>query len=270
VPEGERAKNGAYLRYPLDDMLRLIALESWRHRAIVIGEDLGTVPPGFRERLADHGLSGIRVLWFERTPDGDGFLQPCKWDRHAAATTTTHDLPTVTGWWRGEDIMWRNRIGQTMPRSDGRDPVEAAQAERGADRAALWSAFQQAGVAARNVAPPPADQAPVDEALAFIAATPSPLATYPLEDLLGLEEQPNLPGSIDEHPNWRRRVKQPVDALFADTTFCDRLRAVDRARAAASIGAPVKTGTRGAPGTPDASGSSTASGSSASSLPNTP
>ncbi|QYD72353.1 4-alpha-glucanotransferase [Paraburkholderia edwinii] len=270
VPEGERAKNGAYLRYPLDDMLRLIALESWRHRAIVIGEDLGTVPPGFRERLADHGLSGIRVLWFERTPEDDGFLQPSEWDRNAAATTTTHDLPTVTGWWRGEDIMWRNRIGQTMPRSDGRDPVEAAQAERGADRAALWSAFQQAGVAARDVAPPPADQAPVDEALAFIAATPSPLATYPLEDLLGLEEQPNLPGSIDEHPNWRRRVKQPVDALFADTTFCDRLRAVDRARAAAAVEAPAKAGTRGAPGTPDASGSSTASGSSASSLPNTP
>jgi 4-alpha-glucanotransferase len=232
VPEGEPARNGAYLRYPLDDLLRLIALESWRHRAIVIGEDLGTVPPGFRERLADHGLSGIRVLWFERTQDGAGFNPPSAWDRHTVATTTTHDLPTITGWWRGNDITWRNRIGQTMPRSDGRDPVEAAQAERAADRAALWRAFQQAGVAAHDVAAPPPDQAPVDEALAFVAATPSPLVTYPLEDLLALEDQPNLPGSIDEHPNWRRRVMQSVEALFADATFCDRLLAVDQARVA--------------------------------------
>ncbi|MEM5384235.1 4-alpha-glucanotransferase [Paraburkholderia phymatum] len=230
VPEGESAKNGAYLRYPLDDMLRLIALESWRHRAIVIGEDLGTVPPGLRERLTEHGLAGIRVLWFERTKDGSGFKPPSEWDRDAVATTTTHDLPTVTGWWRGEDIVWRHRVGQTAPRADGRDPVALAQAERAVDRAALWQAFQQAGIAPRKVAAPPPDDAPIDEALAFVAVTPSPLVTYPLEDLLGLADQPNLPGSIDEHPNWRRRVMQPVEALFADETFCDRLLAIERAR----------------------------------------
>jgi 4-alpha-glucanotransferase len=230
VPEGEPAKNGAYLRYPLEDMLRLIALESWRHRAIVIGEDLGTVPPGFRERLSEHGLSGIRVLWFERTQDGKGFMAPAEWDRETVATTTTHDLPTVTGWWRGEDIVWRNRVGQTAARADGRDPVALAQAERADDRAALWQAFQQAGIAPPDVPAPPPDEAPVDEALAFVAATPSPLVTYPLEDLLALADQPNLPGSIDEHPNWRRRVIQPVDALFADDTFCDRLLAVGQAR----------------------------------------
>ncbi|MGA7777078.1 MAG: 4-alpha-glucanotransferase, partial [Paraburkholderia sp.] len=140
VPEGESARNGAYLRYPLEDMLRLIALESWRHRAIVIGEDLGTVPAGFRERLDEHGLAGIRVLWFERGEWGHGFKMPRDWDRNAVATTTTHDLPTVTGWWRGADIVWRNQIGQTMPRADGRDPVEVALAERASDRASLWDA----------------------------------------------------------------------------------------------------------------------------------
>jgi 4-alpha-glucanotransferase len=238
VPEGESAMNGAYLRYPLDDMLRLIALESWRHRAIVIGEDLGTVPPGFRERLAEHGLLGISVLWFERTPKGTGFKAPREWDRTALATTTTHDLPTVAGWWRGEDIGWRSRIGQTSPRADGRDPVALAQAERAQDRKALWSAFQQAGVAAAGVSMPPIASPPVDEALAFVAATPSPLAVYPLEDLLGLVEQPNLPGSIDEHPNWRRRIAQPADALFEDETFADRLLAIDEARADAARPAP--------------------------------
>ncbi|MFL9920749.1 4-alpha-glucanotransferase [Paraburkholderia fungorum] len=235
VPEGESARNGAYLRYPLEDLLRLIALESWRHRAIVIGEDLGTVPPGFRERLDEHGICGIRVLWFEGAEGGKGFKPPQAWDRNAVGTTTTHDLPTVAGWWRGSDITWRNRIGQTMARADGRDPEEAAQEQRAEDRALLWRAFQQAGVAAPDVEAPPPDQAPVDEALAFVAATPGPLVTFPLEDLLALVEQPNLPGSIDEHPNWRRRVSVPIDELFEDDTFSDRLLAIDRARRSATV-----------------------------------
>jgi 4-alpha-glucanotransferase len=233
VPDGESAKNGAYLRYPLDDLLRLIALESWRHKAIVIGEDLGTVPPGFRERLQEHGLLGIRVLWFERAEKGPGFKAPADWDHDVAATTTTHDLPTVTGWWIGEDIVWRSKIGQTAARADGQDPVKLAQVERGEDRKLLWSAFQEAGVAAPDVSVP-ADispqTAPVDEALAFVASTPAPLAIYPLEDLLALAEMPNLPGSIDEHPNWRRRLAAPVSELFDDDSFVDRLLAIDQAR----------------------------------------
>jgi 4-alpha-glucanotransferase len=243
VPEGESARYGAYLRYPLEDLLRLIALESWRHRAIVIGEDLGTVPPGFRERLNEHGIAGIRVLWFEGAHDGNGFKPPHEWDRNAVGTTTTHDLPTVAGWWRGSDITWRNRIGQTMARADGRDPEEAAQAERAHDRAALWRAFQQAGVAAPHVGAPPPDSAPVDEALAFVAATPGPLVTFPLEDLLALVDQPNLPGSIDEHPNWRRRMTLPIDEMFEDGSFNDRLLAVDRARRAAGASAPASART---------------------------
>ncbi|CAN7657406.1 4-alpha-glucanotransferase [Trinickia sp. LjRoot230] len=230
VPEGARAAEGAYLNYPIADLLRLIALESWRHRAIVIGEDLGTVPPGFRERLAQAGLLGMRVLWFERGEKEDGFTAPKQWDDHAIATTTTHDLPTVAGWWQGHDIDWRNRIGQTARRPDGRDPVALAKAERAADRRALWTAFQQAGIAPDTVDEPPPDQPPVDEALAYVSATPAPLVVYPLEDLLGLSEQPNLPGSIDEHPNWRRRVVAPIDALFADSAFTDRLLALARAR----------------------------------------
>jgi 4-alpha-glucanotransferase len=238
VPEGESARNGAYLRYALEDLLRLIALESWRFRSIVIGEDLGTVPPGFRERLDEHGLAGIRVLWFEGAHGGKGFKPPHEWDRNAVGTTTTHDLPTVAGWWRGSDIVWRNRIGQTMARADGRDPEQVAQEERARDRAEMWRAFQLAGVAAQGVEAPPPDDAPVDEALAFVCATPGPLVTFPLEDLLGQVEQPNLPGSIDEHPNWRRRVNLPIDELFKDDDFCDRLLAVDRERRAARAAVP--------------------------------
>ncbi|CAB3800715.1 4-alpha-glucanotransferase [Pararobbsia alpina] len=230
VPEGASAQDGAYLRYPLEDMLRLIALESWRHRAIVIGEDLGTVPPGFTGQLQNHGLLGIRVLWFERADGGAGFKAPSDWDHDVTATTTTHDLPTVSGWWQGEDIHWRARIGQTAAREDGSDPVAVAMEERAADRGHLWQAFQDAGVASGDSAAPSLKSPPVDEALAFVAATPAPLVIFPLEDLLGLTDQPNLPGSTDEHPNWRRRLDATVVDLFLDDSFSNRLRVIDCAR----------------------------------------
>jgi 4-alpha-glucanotransferase len=204
------------------------------------------VPPGLRERLASHALYGIRVLWFER--DGNAFLAPRRWDRHGIATTTTHDLPTVAGWWRGLDIDWRNRIGQTLPRADGRDPVAVEQAQRAADRTELWHALQQAAFAPQDAPVPAVDQPPVDAALGYVGATASPLVTCPLEDLLGLAEQPNLPGSIDEHPNWRRRLPLPVDALYADPAFAARVESVVRAREAVTA-APSDPGAHAAPPT---------------------
>ncbi len=204
VPEGADAGQGTYLSYPLTDLLRLLALESFRHQAIVVGEDLGTVPPGFRERSAAAGMLGMRVLWFERT--GAAFTRAHQWDADALALTTTHDLPTVSGWWRGRDIDWREKTGGDTPRAN----IERA--ERAADRPLLWRALTESGAATGD--PPPDDQPErvIDGALSFIAATPSALAIAPVEDLLGLSEQPNLPGTIDQHPNWRRRLP-PGDPL---------------------------------------------------------
>ncbi len=117
------------------------------------------------------------------------------------AMTSTHDLPTVAGWWRGSDITTRaasGRLGVGVQEAD-------VSAERTGDRGAIWQAFVQASVGEGD-APSPNDTQPVvDAALAFVAATPSPLCLPPIEDLLGIEEQPNLPGTIDQHPNWRRR-----------------------------------------------------------------
>jgi 4-alpha-glucanotransferase len=232
------AARRATARYPLDDLLRIVALEAARHRAIAIGEDLGTVPAGFRERIAAQGIAGMRVLWFERDADG-AFRPPSDWDRDTVAMTSTHDLPTVAGWWRGVDLEWRR--GAHAQRDDGpahgagddvglaaaahgadgadgdernapclrddaddagRDPsppdpdlaaaAASAETERAAERTALWRALQRAGCA-------PADQAmrrplpPVDAVVAYVARSPSPLAIVPLEDLLGLDAQPNLP-----------------------------------------------------------------------------
>jgi 4-alpha-glucanotransferase len=207
VPEGAAPTEGAYLAYPLDDLVRLIKLESFRHRAIVIGEDLGTVPEGFRQNLLDAGIAGMRVLWFER--DRKKFRPPQAWPQHAVAMTSTHDLPTVAGWWRGADIGVRARLGLLGPNGD----AKTQRRRRAHDRTRLWAAFQEAGTATHEHAPQNAADA-VDAAVRFVAATPAQLAILPLEDLLGLSDQPNLPGTVDEHPNWRRRYPGDARSLF--------------------------------------------------------
>ncbi|HME23994.1 MAG TPA: 4-alpha-glucanotransferase [Acetobacteraceae bacterium] len=218
IPEGADPTDGAYLAYPLDDLLRLLALESQRHDAIVVGEDLGTLPAGFRDAVEFAGLHGMRVLWFER--NGHTFSPPDTWDRAAVAMTSTHDLPTVAGWWHGNDIVTRAACGCL---GVGVNEADVA-AERATDRDALWQALVQAGVAS-GYAPPPHDTAPVvDAALAFVAATPSPLCLPPIEDLLGVEEQPNLPGTIDQHPNWRRRLTPEAGTLLDQPRTAGRVR----------------------------------------------
>lgn len=222
APEGESAKHGAYLAFPVDDMLRLVALESARNDAVVVGEDLGTVPEGFREKLAGAGIAGMRVLQFER--DANRFFPPHYYPADALAMTTTHDLPTMAGWWSGADITLRASIageqfGETVANNLG---------ERAAERTTLWAAFIEAGAAS---GPPPAaeDTAPVvDAAIEFLGMTPSKLVLVPLEDALGQVEQPNLPGTLDEHPNWRRRLSSPAPEALAEPKCSERLLRLNR------------------------------------------
>lgn len=211
IPEGAPASAGAYLRYPIDDLLALIALESRRANAVIIGEDLGVVPAGLREVLARRGLLGMRVLPFERDAEG-AFKPPARWDPLAAAMTSTHDLPPVAGWWAGRDIDWRERLNAPGDRA-------AERRSRAQDRQALWT------IAPTEAPAPPAEapQAAVDAALAVVGETPCELALIPTEDLVGLDEQPNLPGVVDIHPNWRRRLPRPSADLLAQPAFAERL-----------------------------------------------
>ena len=144
IPDGATGAQGAYLAFPETDLLRLIKLESHRHAAIVLAEDLGTVPDGFQDRLRDAGIDGMRVLWFERDT-ADRFTPPAGWTPGAAAMTSTHDLPTLAGWWSGRDLDWHDRLG------DLSDPAEARRT-RAADREALWQAFGESGAAAGAIA----------------------------------------------------------------------------------------------------------------------
>jgi 4-alpha-glucanotransferase len=217
VPEGADPAHGAYLAYPLTDLLRLLALESQRHRAIVVGEDLGTVPDGFRATLEAAGLHGMRVLWFER--NGQGFAAPGAWDQSAVAMTSTHDLPTVAGWWHGSDITTRAECGRLGVGVNEEDLAD----ERNGDRNALWRAFAASDKANGEAPSPETTRPAVDAALSFVAATPSPLCLPPIEDLLGIEQQPNLPGTVNEHPNWRRRLHARVDVLLDEPDTTQRI-----------------------------------------------
>ena len=227
VPKGAGPAEGAYLRYPVDDLLRLLALESHRHRAVVVGEDLGTLPEGFQDRVGRAGILGMRVLWFEQEEDGS-FRPPARWSREAAAMTTTHDLPTVLGWWRGRDIELRESLS-LFPSAE---TAEEERRRRGRDRDALWSAFRESGAAGgRGDAPAPEETDPVlDAALAHTGSAACRLAILPLEDVLGLPEQPNLPGTVEEHPNWRRRLPGEAGTLLDDPRVSHRLEALARAR----------------------------------------
>ena len=222
IPEGASPTEGVYLRYPMEDLLRLVALESYRNRCIVIGEDLGTVPHGFREHLRQRGISGMQVLWFER--DWAGFIPPDRWRGDALAMTTTHDLPTVAGWWRGRDIVWRTELAPAVSSGDPSGEWRA----RDHDRQSLWNALRNTGCVQGDQPAPDHPDEVVSGALAYVGQSPARLAVAAAEDVLALTEQPNLPGTIDEHPNWRRRL--PAGDTFRLPGADHRLETFVRAR----------------------------------------
>jgi 4-alpha-glucanotransferase len=225
VPQGAPSSAGAYLQFPLRDLLRLTALESLRHQAIVIGEDLGTVPPGFSEQLAEAGVLGIRALWFQR--EDTAFMPPRAWPASAIATTSTHDLCTVAGWWAGRDIDRREDLGLLGPRADA---AAIAREEREAGKAALQDALQEAALTGS-----PTEGPPLGAVLAYVGRTPAPLVLAPLEDVLGIIEQPNLPGTVEGHPNWRQRLPQDAATLLDAPEARQRLARLAEARHEAAI-----------------------------------
>ena len=195
IPHGSQPGAGAYVRFPFEPLLRVIAEESERARCIVIGEDLGTVPEGFRETLARWGLWCYRVMLFERDDRGR-FRPPESYPVEALATFGTHDLPTYQGWRDAHDLRVKRELGL--------DPGEN-------DEARAW-AQQCLREALTERAPgyPPGDVAAV---AAFLAATPSRLAVLSIEDVLGLRDQVNIPGTVAQHPNWRRRLPVALEEL---------------------------------------------------------
>jgi 4-alpha-glucanotransferase len=193
IPRG--GAGGAYVRFPFEPVLHVISEESHRHGCIVIGEDLGTVPEGFRDVLAQWGLWGCRVMLFEREYDGD-FRAPAQYPAQTLVSFNTHDLPSFRGWMEGHDLRLRKAIGAALGESD-----EA----RAKSQAALRKALVQWA--------PACDPDDVAALVAFLGATPCRLAVISLDDILGVRDQVNIPATVAQHPNWRRKLPVAIEEL---------------------------------------------------------
>ena len=193
VPDGTTAEHGAYIRCPFEALLAVTALSSAEASCIVIGEDLGTVPEQFRETLTDWGMWSYQVMLFERLPGG-AFAGPDAYRENALVTFATHDLPTYAGWREKHDLAVKHALGI--------DPGESGEEREGAFHA-LHQALAGRGLAATSFA----------AVGRYLADAPSRLLVVSIEDLLGVKEQVNLPGTVDEHPNWRHRLPIDLDDL---------------------------------------------------------
>lgn len=199
VPED--GSPGGYISQPFDALLAVVAIEAWTNRCCVVGEDLGLVPGGFRKRLNASGLYSYAVWQFEGT--GGGGLRSAQ-DLHpfSMACFGTHDTPTIRGFWRGRDIEWWRKVGWVS-----KDQAEKLHGNRAIQRNALRKHCS---------IPPSASLDDVCHAVhRELGNSPAELVTLQLDDLLGSEQAQNLPGTIDEHPNWRRATSVTVQGFSA-------------------------------------------------------
>ncbi|SER15796.1 4-alpha-glucanotransferase [Faunimonas pinastri] len=233
IPEGLAARDGLYIRYPFQEMLRSLSEVSNDRRAIVIGEDLGVVPPGFRDVMEAMKIEGYRVFFFEKD-DNEYFIPPAKYPREALACITIHDLPPLAGWWGGHDLEVRAGIGMITP-----EDMPAARAYRAHEQRRLLGVLSDNGLLPeRLLAVMHAEEAapaelPYDVAVGLyqlMASTPSRLFVVAVEDLTGMTEQMNLPGTTDEHRNWQHKLPVELERLPELPLFRAIIGAVSRER----------------------------------------
>ena len=217
IPKGQPATEGTYVHYPFEDLLAIIALESHRSKTVVIGEDLGTVPDWVRDQLTKARVLSYRVFYFERRGDGS-WKSPGEYPQQALAVAGTHDLPTLTGFWSGEDIQLRAGLGAFPDEASRRQALE----ERQRDKGCMLVALKQESLLPDGMTDDPTTVPAMTPALcraihAYLARSSAWLVLANLED--GLEEisQTNLPGTVENHPNWRRKYASRVDKLTEDT-----------------------------------------------------
>jgi 4-alpha-glucanotransferase len=207
IPAGAGAGEGTYVGYPIDDLRGVVALASTRERCVIIGEDLGTVPDGFREQMEATGILAYRILFFERHADGT-FMAPEEYPAAALAASGTHDLATIPAWLHGEDLVLRERLGLA------RQPLAAEQAIRDRDRALLLDTLVRHGDLAGNERDD--ETAIVVAANRYLAASPCAIVMGQLDDVLGERAPVNVPGTSHQYPNWRRKLSTAVEALADD------------------------------------------------------
>ena len=230
IPRGLPPSAGAYVQYPWEDLLGILALESVRHRAVIVGEDLGTVPDVVRDRLSAAGVLSYRVFYFERADDGE-WKRPAMYPRRALAVVTTHDLPTLAGFWSGEDVRIRERLGFYRDESAHRRAVD----DREREKAGIARVLRREGVWPSGVDETEALHQPLSPDLMraihlYVARSPSSLMLVTVEDLVGDTVQVNLPGTLDTYPNWSHKTPLTLNEVKGNSNATQLARALNAAR----------------------------------------
>ncbi|MGH9672109.1 MAG: 4-alpha-glucanotransferase [Bryobacteraceae bacterium] len=221
IPDGMDATQGAYVKDYFEDLLRILALESVRRKVLLVGEDLGTVEPSVRRILRLFGILSYRVFYFEKNDAGD-YRPPDDYPVEALVSCTTHDLPTLAGFWTGRDIEARREAG-LLP---GEETYRRLHAERAADKQKMLDALHAQGLlpdgSSRRADDVPALTGDLHNAITgFLASSPCLLMTLNQEDLTKETEQQNLPGTVHQYPNWRRKMRFTVEDLHTSRAALD-------------------------------------------------
>ncbi|RJX66226.1 4-alpha-glucanotransferase [Vibrio sinensis] len=215
IPKGEEATNGAYLYYPVEDMLAILALETHRHQCSVIGEDLGTVPDEIVGLLHDAGIYSYMVFFFETSKEDGGYLSPRHYPEQSMATLCTHDMPTLRGYWHCDDL----KMGQDLGLYPNQEQLSTLFNERLTSKQGILDSVHWHGCLPEGVGHD-AQYVPMDTHLAqalqvHLAAGNSTLFSVQLEDWLEMDKPVNIPGTVMEYPNWRRKLSCNLDEMFA-------------------------------------------------------
>ncbi len=220
IPEGEEARNGAYVKCNHEDLLRIIALESVLNKTIVIGEDLGTIGENVHETLQKFGILSYRLFYFERKYPDPSFLEPEKYPELALCSVTTHDLPTIYGWWYGRD----NELKKLFNMFKDNAHMQKYTDERERDKKLILSALKIHGLLPHQYLQVNNVELDMNFELClaiyeFISLTPCKLLMVSLDDIIGTLNQQNLPGTVDEHPNWKQKYQFSIEQLIKDRKF---------------------------------------------------
>ena len=232
---GQDRVPGAYVTYPMDDLLGILALESHRNRCVVIGEDLGTVPEGFRERMAAEAILSYRVLFFERHADGL-YRRPDVYPTRSVAIALTHDMPTIRGYWESRDLGERRKIGLIPDDASLRDALAGREIEKSVLVAALRDQNLLPAAGTGDSAGPDL-HAVVVAIERFLARTPSRIMLANIDDAILEADQLNLPGTVFEVPNWRRKLSAPIERIATDEFVAELAKTITAERAGVTTGA---------------------------------
>nr|WP_318383384.1 4-alpha-glucanotransferase [uncultured Enterobacter sp.] len=236
IPYGETADQGAYVHYPVDDLLSILALESQRHQCMVIGEDLGTVPVEIVSKLRNSGIYSYKVLYFENSKNN--FRAPHTWPVQSMAVATTHDLPTLRGYWEGGDLT----LGKTLGLYPDEDVLRGLYQDRALAKQGLLDALHQHGClpkrAGRTAAKMPMSRTLNRGMQRYIADSNSALLGLQPEDWLDMAGPVNIPGTSYQYKNWRRKLSTSLEKMFADDGVNRLIKDLDKRRKAAAK--PVK------------------------------